>query len=163
MTISRSESTLVATEREQVLAFVDDNRDEIMRLLDGLTEEQARTRLVPSETTLLGLVRHASFVERVWFHQTVAGRTRAEIGIPDHPHDSFLLDDHDTIASVTADYAAARAEADEIAVGIGLDELVVHNRRGPMTLRWVYVHLVEKLARHAGHGDILREQVLAAG
>ncbi len=163
MTTPRSESTLVGSEREQVLAFVDDSRDEIARLLDGLTEEQARARLVPSETTLLGLVRHASFVEKVWFHQTVAGRTRADIGIPDHPHDSFLLAGDDTIASVTADYATARSEADDIAAGIGLDELVVHNRRGPMTLRWVYVHLVEELARHAGHGDILREQVLAVG
>jgi len=35
--------------------------------LDGLTEEQVRRSLVPSRTTLLGLVKHATFVEKVWF------------------------------------------------------------------------------------------------
>ena len=61
-----------------------------------------------------------------------------------------------------ADYRAAWAEADEIAAAYALDDLATHNRRGPLTLRWIYVHMVEELARHAGHGDILREQILAA-
>jgi len=39
----------------------------------------------------------------------------------------------------------------------------MHNRRGPLSLRWIYVHMIEELARHAGHGDILKEQILAAG
>jgi hypothetical protein len=158
----RSETTLTGTEREQVEAFVHDNRLEIVGLLDGLTEEQARARLVPSLTTLLGLVKHAVFVEKVWFHVALAGRTRDELGLPDHPNESFVLDDSDTIASVLAGYRQAWAEADEIAAAYGLDDCAQHNRRGPLTLRWIYVHLVEELARHAGHGDILREQVLAA-
>ncbi len=37
------------------------------------TEEQARRALVPSRTTLLGLVKHATFVERVWFDEAVTG------------------------------------------------------------------------------------------
>ena len=158
----RSEHTLTGSEREQVEAFVHDNRLEIAGLLDGLTEEQARRRLVPSLTTLLGLVKHAIFVEKVWFHVALAGRTRAELGLPEHPNESFVLDDSDTIESVLAGYRQACAEADEIAAGFELDDCAQHNRRGPLTLRWIYVHLVEELARHAGHGDILREQVLAA-
>jgi hypothetical protein len=158
----RSETTLTGTEREQVEAFVHDNRLEIIGLLDGLTEEQARRRLVPSLTTLLGLVKHAIFVEKVWFHVALAGRTREELGLPNHPNESFVLDDSDTIESVLAGYRQAWAEADEIAAAYELDDCAQHNRRGPLTLRWIYVHLVEELARHAGHGDILREQVLAA-
>jgi len=50
--------------------------------LDGLTEEQARRSLVPSRTTLLGLVKHATFVEKVWFDEAISCRPRAEIGIP---------------------------------------------------------------------------------
>jgi hypothetical protein len=48
------------------------------------------------------------------------------------------------------------AEAAQVTAGRAL-----HNRRGPLTLRRIYAHLIEELARHAGHGDILREQILA--
>ena len=159
----RSEDTLIASERAQLLAFVHDNRTEILALLDGLSEEQARARLVPSATTLLGIVKHCAFVEKVWFHVSLAGRSRAEVGIPEAAEDSWELDDADTIESVRAAYRAAWAEAEEIAAPYDLDDLATHNRRGPLTLRWIYVQMVEELARHAGHGDILREQVLAAG
>jgi len=158
----RSEATLTGTEREQLEAFLHDNRLEVVALLDGLTEEQARRRLVPSLTTLLALVKHATFVEKVWFHVSLAGRTRAELGLPEAAEDSWVLTDDDTIESVLAGYRRAWAEADEIAAAYTLDDLAVHNRRGPLTLRWIYVHMVEELARHAGHGDILREQILAA-
>ncbi len=157
-----SEQTLIGSERAQLLAFVHDNRSEVVALLDGLTEEQARVRLVPSATTLLGIVKHCAFVERVWFHVSLAGRSRDQVGIPESADDSWALEPEDTIASVLADYRTARAEADEIAAPYDLDDLAVHNRRGPLSLRWIYVHMVEELARHAGHGDILREQVLAA-
>jgi hypothetical protein len=42
-----------------------------------------------------------------------------------------------------------------------IEAFVADNRRSPMSLRWIYLHLIEELARHAGHGDILREQILA--
>ena len=158
----RSERTLTGTERAQLEAFVQDNRRELLAVLNGLTEEQARRRLVPSLTCPLALVKHAVFVEKVWFHVSLAGRTRAEVGVPEAAEDSWVLTDDDTIASVSAAYRAACAEADAYASAYDLDDLALHNRRGPLTLRWIYVHLVEELARHAGHGDILREQVLAA-
>jgi uncharacterized damage-inducible protein DinB len=159
----RSEDTLIGSERAQLLAFVHDNRLEIVGLLEGLTEEQARRRVVPSATTLLGLVKHCIFVEKVWFHVSLAGRSRAEVGIPESAEDSWTLEESDTVASVLAAYRQAWAEAHDLAAPYDLDDLAVHNRRGPLTLRWIYVHMVEELARHAGHGDILREQVLAAG
>jgi Protein of unknown function (DUF664) len=159
---SGSESTLTGTEREQLEAFVRDNRRELLAVLDGLTEEQARRRLVPSMTCPLALVKHAVFVEKVWFHVSLGGRTRAEVGVPEAAEESWVLTDHDTIASVSAEYRRAWAEAEACAAVYDLDDLALHNRRGPLTLRWIYVHLVEELARHAGHGDILREQILAA-
>jgi hypothetical protein len=66
----------------QFEAFIDEHRDALNGCLDGLTEEQARRSLVASPTTLLGLVKHAIFVEKVWFDEAVTGRPRAEIGIP---------------------------------------------------------------------------------
>ena len=159
----RTDATLTGSEREQIESFLHDNRVEIVGLLDGLTEEQARVRLVPSLTTLLGLVKHAVFAEQVWFDVALDGRTRAEIGLPETVDESFMLTDEDTVESVLAQYRQAWTNADEIASAYSLDDLAMHNRRGPLSLRWIYMHMIEELARHAGHGDILREQILAVG
>src|SRR5271170_481320 len=86
--------------RAQFEAFLDEHRSDLNHCLDGLTEEQARRSLVPSRTTLLGLVKHATFVEKVWFDQAVSCRSRAEIGIPATPDESFILQDDDTIATI---------------------------------------------------------------
>src|SRR5580692_7651417 len=86
--------------RAQFEAFIDEHRSALDRCLDGLTEEQARRSLVPSRTTLLGLVKHATFLEKVWFNEGITGRTRSEIGIPATPDESFILNDDDTIATV---------------------------------------------------------------
>jgi len=125
-----SERALIGSERAQLSAFLHDNRTEVVALLEGLSEAQARARLVPSATTLLGIVKHCAFVERVWFHVSLAGRSREEVGIPEAADDSWVLEDADTVASVLADYRAAWAEADEIAAPYDLDDLAVHNRRG---------------------------------
>ena len=108
----RSEATPTGTEREQVEAFVHDNRRELLAVLDGLTEEQARRRLVPSLTCPLAIVKHAVFVEQVWFHVSLAGRTRADVGVPEAAEDSWVLTAEDTIESVSAAYRTAWAEAD---------------------------------------------------
>ena len=39
-----------------------------------------------------------------------------------------------------------------------LDDSVPHPRMGQVSLRWIYVHMIEESARHVGHADILREQ-----
>jgi uncharacterized damage-inducible protein DinB len=158
--VDRVEAVLTAGEREQIESFLHDNRAEVLGLLDGLTEEQARRRLVPSLTTLLGLVKHAAFVERVWFDVALAGRSRAEVGLPDTVQESFTLTEADTVGSVSELYREAWAAAVEVATQHALDDVALHNRRGPVSLRWIYLHMIRELARHAGHGDILREQIL---
>lgn len=146
----------------QLAAFVDEHRQMLAQCLDGLTEEEARRRLVPSKTTLLGLVKHATFVEQVWFDEAVTGRSRAEIGIPDGPDASFDLSPDDTIESVLASYLRA-CEASRAAVAArSMDDVVTGNRRGALPLRWIYLHMLRELAQHCGHADILREQILAA-
>ncbi|WP_241825216.1 mycothiol transferase [Micromonospora sp. CB01531] len=86
--------------RAQFEAFLDEHRGALNGCLDGLTEEQARRSLVASRTTLLGLVKHATFVEKVWFDEAVTRQSRAEIGIPATSEESLILDDDDTIATV---------------------------------------------------------------
>ena len=79
--------------REQLEIFVDEHRADLYDSLDGLTEEEARRQLVPSRTTLLGLVKHAIFVEKVWHAETIERRSRAETRrLPAMPDDTFVLD-----------------------------------------------------------------------
>ena len=146
----------------QFEAFLDEHRHALRDCLDGLTEEQARRSLVPSRTTLLGLVKHATFVEKVWFDEAVTCRTRAEIGIPATPDESFVLDDGDTIESVRQTHREACEASRRTTATLGLDDVLRGNRRGPLPLRWVYLHVLRELAQHCGHADILREQITAA-
>ena len=147
--------------RAQFEAFLDEHRDGLNRCLDGLTEEQARRSLVPSRTTLLGLVKHATFVEKVWFDEAVTGRSRAEIGIPAISDESFILHDDDTIASVREAHREACESSRRAASSLGLDDWVYGYWRGPLPLRWVYLHVLRELAQHCGHAEILREQILS--
>jgi hypothetical protein len=156
-----TEDVLDQPARLQFEVFLDEHRGELNRCLDGLTEEQARRSLVPSRTTLLGLVKHATFVEKVWFDEAVTGRSRAEIGIPATPDESFTLNDDDTVATVQRAHREACEASRRAAESLGLDDLVHGNRRGPLPLRWVYLHMLRELAQHCGHADILREQIVS--
>ena len=144
----------------QFEAFLDEHRGALHRCLDGLTDKQARQSLVPSRTTLLGLVKHAAFVEKVWFDEAVTGRSRAEIGIPAASDESFILHDDDTIASVQQAHREACESSRRATSALGLDDWIYGYRRGPRPLRWVYLHVLRELAQHCGHADILREQIL---
>ena len=146
--------------RAQFEAFLDEHRGALNGCLDGLTEEQVRRSLVPSRTTLLGLVKHATFVEKVWFDEAVTCRARAEIGIPATPDESFILDEDDTIVTVQRAHRAACESSRRATSSLGLDDVVHGNRRGPLPLRWVYLHVLRELAQHCGHADILREQLI---
>jgi Protein of unknown function (DUF664) len=146
--------------RAQFEAFLDEHRSGLNRCLDGLTEEQARRSLVPSATTLLGLVKHATFVEKVWFDEAVTGRSRAEIGIPAASGESFIVHNGDTIVSVQQAHREACESSRRATSSLRLDDRVYGYRRGPLPLHWVYLHVLRELAQHCGHADILREQIL---
>src|ERR1700749_2370852 len=106
--------------RAQFEVFIDDPPRAPKVGLDGLTEERARRSLVPSRTTLLGLVKHATFLEKVWFDEAVTGRSRAEIGIPAISDDSFILRDEDTIASVRQAHREACESSRRAVSSLGL-------------------------------------------
>jgi hypothetical protein len=154
------ESVIDSPLKAQFEAFVDQHRAALQDCLDGLTEEQARRSLVPSRTTLLGLVKHATFVEKVWFDEAVTGRSRAEIGIPATPDESFVLTDEDSIDTVRRAYGEACEASRRATASLRLDDVLTGNRRGPLPLQWVYLHVLRELAQHCGHADILREQIL---
>ena len=114
---------------------------------------------MPSKTTLLGLLKHVTYVEGVWFDQAVTGRSCQEIGIANTPDRSFTLDASDTIASVRAAHESRCAASRSTMLEMALDDVV--DGRGEHSVWALYLQVLRELAQHAGHADILREQLLA--
>lgn len=158
--VTFAEDVIHESARGQFEVFLDEHRRQLTGCVDGLTEEQVRRSLVPSRTTLLGLLKHATFVEKVWFDEAVTRRPRAEIGIAATPDESFIIADGDTIATVQRTHRDACESSRRATSPLGLDDMVYGNRRGPLPLRWVYLHVLRELAQHCGHADILREQLV---
>src|ERR1700734_3093732 len=102
---------LLDEERTQLDAFVEEYRTALEVTLEGLNEEQVRRRLVPSATTLLGLLKHVTWMQRVWFEECVGGTPRSELGLVASAEESFRLADDDTVASVTEAHQQACATA----------------------------------------------------
>lgn len=145
--------------RTRIDELLDTYRDALHDSLDGLTEEEARVRLVPSDTTLLGLLEHATFVEGFWFDLAVNGGTTQDVGIASSPARSFVLEETDTIASVQAAHRARVERSRQQIADLELDTTVTGKGERPF---WaVLLQVLRELAQHAGHADILREQVLA--
>ncbi|MCZ4520546.1 DinB family protein [Rhodococcus ruber] len=153
---------LVDDDRTQLEAFIEDYRIAIEATLDGVTEEQARRRLVPSATTLLGLLKHVTWMQRVWFEECIGGGTRAALGLARSPAESYVVESGDTIAGVVSAHVQACATARTVVAPLSLDAVVTGHRTGPRTVHWVYLQVLRELAHHCGHADILREQILAA-
>jgi Protein of unknown function (DUF664) len=150
----------VAAERETLEEFLEYHRGALSGKLRGLSEEDARRRLVPSPTTLLGLVSHAAAVERNWFQHYLGGKPREEItGNARGDAPSWDVGAGQTIAGVIAEFDSACAESRQIAAGFTLDQIVPHDQLDQVSLHWIYVNVISEHARHAGHADILREQI----
>ncbi|UFN45711.1 DinB family protein [Nocardioides okcheonensis] len=145
--------------RGRIDELIDEYRAALRASLDGLTEEQARARLVPSKTTLLGLLKHVTYVEGVWFDQAVSGRTPQEIGIATSPDRSFTLTRSDTVESVLAAHAERCEASRQAMAALALDDTVTG--RGERAVWALQLQVLRELAHHAGHADILREQLLA--
>jgi uncharacterized damage-inducible protein DinB len=157
--LAQDELAATGTEREVLEAFLDFYRGVIVRKVAGLSEDEARRRLVPSMTTLAGLLKHLTGVERGWFQRRLAQRSVEQVGPNSRGDDqSWVLSEDDTVASLAAEYEAACAESRRVAAQFALDDAVPHPRLDRVSLRWIYVHMIEETARHAGHADILREQ-----
>jgi hypothetical protein len=130
-------------ERQVLATFLDLHRDVVARKLAGLSDVDARRRLVPSATTLAGLVKHLAAVERGWFQHCLAQLPDTAVDGPWRSADAWELTGADTVESLLAGYAAACARSREIAARFALDDTVPHERLGRVSLRWIYVHLIE--------------------
>jgi Protein of unknown function (DUF664) len=157
--LAPDELVSTGSEREVLEAFLDFHREVLIRKVCGVSEQEARLRRVPSQTTLAGLVKHMTGVERGWFQRVLAGRPTSDIGPNVGGGDeSWDLADDETVESLVEEYRRCCEQSRQTAARFALDDAVPHRRLGHVSLRWIYVHMVEETARHVGHADILREQ-----
>lgn len=144
------------SELDTTMAFLTFARQCIVKKTEGLDDEQLRRVMVPSGTSLLGLVHHVTVGERYWFGYHLVGSP--ESGEWDF---SMEIPAGMSTAEVLAGYETAIRESDAAIRDVGDPQalaggLVDGERR---TLRWVLAHMTSEVARHAGHADILREQI----
>ncbi|SHF91236.1 DinB family protein [Streptoalloteichus hindustanus] len=152
--------TTTGAERRLLESALDRNRAELVNTVRGLSEVEARRRLVASPTTPIGLLKHAAVAERIWFQHVLGRVPRSECdGGTTAGDTSFVVDDNETVADVIAEFERASERSRVIAAGFDLDDTTTHPDLGEVNLRFIYLLLIEDFARHAGHGDILREQI----
>src|SRR5258707_10015440 len=147
------------SDRQVLEAFLDFHRQVLVSKVDGISENEARHRRVPSKTTLAGLIKHMIGVERGWFQEVLAGRKPEDIGPNVGGGDeSWDLAENETVSSLIKEYEQTCEQSRQTAARFALDDAVPEPDMGQVSLRWVYVHMIEETARHVGHADILREQ-----
>jgi uncharacterized damage-inducible protein DinB len=156
-TVGQPDST--GSERQVLEAFLDFHRQVLVSKVDGISENEACRRRVPSKTTLAGLIKHMIGVERGWFEEVLAGRKPEDIGANVGGGDeSWDLAEDETVSSLISEYEQACEQSRQTAARFALADAVPEPVMGPVSLRWIYVHMIEETARHVGHADILREQ-----
>jgi Protein of unknown function (DUF664) len=155
-------NTSPASEREALTGFLDKQRDVLIRKIDGVTDEDARTAPTVSSLSLLGILKHCALWERRWFQVIFAGRkfpgewpeVRSKHNLAD-----FNVGPDDTVLGWLGYYNDQVAESRRIVAGSELDARCALSGMEDHNLRWVLLHHIEEVARHAGHADIIRETI----
>ena len=154
-------------EREQLLAYIAQQRDGLRFAAYGLTDEQARLAPTAGTLSIGGLIKHVTAMERGWL-DTMLQRERSREEQEAAYGDDFKVGPGETLAALLADFddAARDTEATVRAVS-DLSDPVPVPKGVPWfpddieawSVRWVLLHLIEEIARHAGHADIVRESI----
>jgi uncharacterized damage-inducible protein DinB len=163
--IERVDPALAADERTTLTGFLDYHRDTLRMKVEGLSAEQLRATLPPSDMTLGGMLKHLAFVEHWWTACILLGQEYAEPWASVDWRDDADWDWHsaaeDSPEELRALFDATVAESDAIVAAADLDQLSVRTSRTgeKFSLRWILVHLIEEYARHNGHADLIRESI----
>jgi uncharacterized damage-inducible protein DinB len=157
----------ITDERELLLAYLAQQRDAVRYAAHGLTDEQADSSPSVSALSVAGIIKHVARVERAWVTFLGDGDTTVFAPTDDYA-DGFRLEEGETLGDVLA-FAAEQARQTHRVVS-AIDDLgaplapttdVVPWIPAGLrwTPRWVLLHLIEEVARHAGHADVVRESI----
>ncbi|MFJ9814950.1 DinB family protein [Streptomyces sp. NPDC101151] len=154
----------VSDPKEDLRLYLQDARDVLLWKLEGLSESDVRRPLTPTGTNLLGLVKHLTGAEALYFGVTF-GRPFA--GTPlwimgdAEPDSDLWARPEETREEIVGAYRTAWAHSDETIASLSLDAVgrMPGDRGSEPTLHRVLTHMVAETQRHAGHADIVRELI----
>ncbi len=150
----------IGTERSIIENMLDQSREALIETVRGLSEADSRRRLVASLTTPISLIKHAAAAERIWFQRIWAGLDESECdGYSRRDEGTFAVADDESLADVIAEFERASQRSRVIVSRFDLDDNVDNPREGKVSMRWTLLAMTQEFARHAGHADILREQI----
>ena len=150
-TDNRPEPPYLGDETGTLAGFLDFHRATLLWKIEGLDDEQLRRPMVPSGTSLLGMVKHLAYVERWWFQQVWSGREVTYPWTDEDPDADWRVEPSETTEDILALYRGECDTSREIVAASSSLEEVAQHPRGKRNRRWILVHLIE--------ADILREQL----
>lgn len=146
-------------EKTALLRQLRAQREHVLGILEGLSDEALHRPVLPSGWTCIGMVRHLALdVERFWFRSVVAGE-QVELPTLDgawRPGEGESADD------VLARYREEARLADAIVESTPLSAGPAwwpdfFGDLPPRDLRRTVLHVIVETATHAGHLDAARE------
>ncbi len=153
-------------EIQALLRCLNNQREHVLGILEGLSEEQLRRPILPSGWTCLGLVRHLALdVEHYWFRCIVAGEPLSFFrAVSDDEQDAWRLASGESADDIVALYRDEIAHADAI-IAVAPPEAPPGQRdewwgdwQVP-DVRFIVLHVIAETACHAGHLDAARELI----
>jgi hypothetical protein len=157
---SRIRPPLTADERIQLVGWLDVQRAIVPWKCEGLSEGDAHRAIVPTSAhmTIAGIVSHLRWVEHLWFEVIFLGGPAVGPRF-DGGKDAELLVDGVPLGELLDAYGRQWARSNEIIGAHSLEDTGSHPdfEASKASLRWILIHLVEEVARHLGHIDIIRE------
>lgn len=151
--------------KEHLHRYLKVGHDALLWKLEGVSEYDARRPLTATGTNLLGLVKHVGIIELGYFTE-VFGRShdipQPWYGPGAQPNADMWATAEESRAQVVELYDRAWQHVDATVAELDGDApgtVPWWGERGSVTLLQILVHVATEVHRHAGHADILREQI----
>jgi hypothetical protein len=163
----------VTDERSALREYLAFHQSAFFAVAYGLTDEQARSRPTASALSIGGLIKHATGMQRSWMARVAAAPnapprdTRPFEEISRDFADQHVMRPDETLADLLSGYRAQNAASLHLVDTADLDAAVPVPHDIPWfpknleawSVRWVILHVINELARHSGHADIIRESI----